>query len=361
MRNTVGNSRAWRAADLIGRLVLIYAAVFNGVYAVYPFFYGDDLARSFLMTMLFIAVGTTVSHWFFRLFGEVSRLLCIPVAGWRFVSFRFGQRRGVRCLLDPPALVNGECPCVCYLLCGGMSNLLLGILLIVIGFFVPIGDFLRFFGFLAFCYAWRSFIPRGCNDGFWLLRLREDPKRSAVIWLLRKLSVETERAETYVDFSEETVNALMEYECGDFGCGDEVIPLYYRAHYLFAREDREGAAVVYRMIAESAAPDLWKGRAYCELFYAAILDGAPKEELSALYERVSRSRKNPKDNTSRRRLKYAVRLLYEKDEPRAEEEYQALLRLYKTEPFRAQAALDLREAKRVRELYGSGSGAEVMS
>lgn len=366
MRRTVGNSRVWRAVDLVGGLVLIFAASYNAVYAIYPFFHGDDFNRAFALTMLFIFVGTVVSHWIFRLLGEVSRLLCIPVAGWRFVSFRFGQGRGVRCLLDPPAPVNGECPCVCYLLCGGLSNLLLGILLIGIGFFAPIGAFLRFFGFLALRYAWRCFVPR-CyggtgNDGYWLLRLGENPKRSAVIGLLRKLAVEMERAETYGDFSEETVKALAEYECGDFRCGDEVIPLYYRAHYLLAQGDREGAAAVYRVIAESAAPDETRRRAYCELLYAAILDGATEEELSVLYQRATGDENRVKrDSTSRRRFLYAVRLLYEKDKARAEEEYQALLRLCKTEPFRAQAALDLREAKRVRELYGNGSGTEVVS
>lgn len=365
MRGTAGRSRAWKIAYFLGVVVFCYAAAFSGMFAISPFFYSDDLAYSLFVTMLLCLVSMWAAYWFLGLLAEAARLLCIPIAGWRFVSFRFGQGGGRRALLDPPALVNGECPCVCYLLCGGLSSLLLGILLIGIGFFTPIGGFLRYFGFLALCFAWWGFFPR-CfggtgNDGYWLLRIREDPKKSAVLWLIQRITVEMSRAETYTDFSEELVNALMNYECGDFGCGDEVIPLYYRAHYLFAQGDREGAAAVYRVIAESAALDLLKGRAYCELLYAAIFDGTPKEEIFALYQRVLDSRKSVKDNTSRRRLMYAVRLVCEKDEKRAEEKYFALLRLCKTERFRAQAALDLREAKRVRELYGSASGAEVMS
>lgn len=365
MRNTVGKSRAWKIAFFIGVIVFSYAAAFNGLFTVYSYFYSDDFARSLLMTMLFALGSMWIFFWFLSLLTEAARLLCIPIAGWRFVSFRFGQGGGRHALLDPPPLVNGECPCVCYLLCGGGSSLLIGILLIGISFFTPIGGFLRYFGFLAFSFTWRGLFPR-CfggtgNDGYWLLRIRKDPKQSAVLWLLQRLVVETARAETYADFSEETVNALMEYECGDFSCGDEVIPLYYRAHYLFAQGDREGATAVYRMIADSAVLEMLKGRAYCELLYAALFDGTTKEELFVLQERVANLRKNVKDNTSRRRLMVAVRLVCEKDEARAEEEYQALLRLCRTETFRAQAALDLREAKRVRTLYGSKSGAEGMS
>lgn len=366
MGNTVGNSRAWIIAFFIGIIAFSFAAAFNCMDAVYPYFYGDDFVRTLLLTMLFMLVSMWAAYWFLGLLAEAARLLCIPVAGWRFVPFRFRQGGGRRAaLLDPPPLVNGECPCVCYLLCGGLSSLLLGILLIGISFFTPIGGFLRFFGFLAFNFTWWGLFPR-CfggtgSDGYWLLRIRNDPKQSAVLRLLQKLTVETNRAETYADFSEETVNALMEYECGDFSFGDAVIPLYYRAHYLFAQGDRAGASAVYRMIAESAAPDLLKGRAYCELLYAALFDGTTKEELFVLYERVSQSGKHTRDNTSRRRLMYAVRLVCEKNEARAEEEYQALLRLCRTERFRAQAALDLREAKRVRALYGSGSDTEVVS
>lgn len=365
MGNTVGKSRAWIISFFIGVIVLTYTAAFNGLFTIYPYFCGDDFARSLLMTMLLALGSMWIFLWFLSLLTEAARLLCIPVAGWRFVSFRFGQGGGRHALLDPPPLVNGECPCVCYLLCGGLCSLLIGILLIAISFFTPIGGFLRYFGFLAFSFTWWGLFPR-CfggtgSDGYWLLRIRNDPKQSAVLRLLQKITVETNRAETYGDFSEETVNALMEYECGNFSFGDEVIPLYYRAHYLFAQGDRAGASAVYRMIADSAAPDLLKGRAYCELLYAAIFDGTSKDELFVLYQRVLDLRKSVKDNTSRRRLMYAVRLVCEKNEARAEEEYQALLRLCRTETVRAQAALDLREAKRVRELYGSKSGAEVMS
>lgn len=365
MRNKAGDFRSFGAVwfYFLGYVLLGFALMYNFALIILPFL-GDNPVQWVLMGVFTGIVWNLIDYWVFRSLGEVARLLCIPVAGWRFVSFRFGQG-GVRCLLDPPSPVNGECPCVCYLLCGGGSNLLLGILLVGIGFFTPIGNYLRVFGFLALCCAWQRLYPR-CfrdvgNDGYWLLRIRKDPKQSAVLRLLQKLTVEMSRAETYADFSEETVNALMEYECGDFGYGDEVVPLYYRAHYLFAQGDRAGAAAVYRMIAESAAPEMLKGRAYCELLYAAIFDGTPKEELFVLQERVANLRKNVKDNTSRRRLMVAVRLVCEKDKARAEEEYQALLRLCKTAPFRAQAALDLREAKRVWELYGSKPGAEVTS
>lgn len=358
MKRTAGDFRSFGAVWLyfVGYAALVYAAAYSIVGAFFPYCGLDYVGK-----VLFCVAAMFVVARFFYPIGEAARLLCIPVAGWRFVSFRFGQ--GL--LLDPPAPVNGQYACVCYLLFGGLSSLLLGILLIGIGFFAPIADFLRCFGFLGLVYAWERLFPHCCggrgNDGYWLLRIRKDPKQSAVIWLHRKLAVEMTRAETYGDFSEETVNALMEYECGDFGCDGEVVPLYYRAHYLFARGDRAGAAAVYRMIAESAASDEMKGRAYCELFYAAILDGAPKEELSALYQKSTGSKKRTKDNTSRRRLMVAVRLVCEKNEARAEEEYQALLRLCGTETLRAQAALDLREAKRVRALYGSGSDTEVVS
>lgn len=358
MRRTAGDFRSFGAVCLyfVGYAALVYAAAYS-IVGAFPLYGGlGDVGKDLFCVAVMLA---TVRY--FDLLSEVARLLCIPIAGWRFVSFRFGQ--GL--LLDPPAPVNGKYPCVCYLLCGGGSSLLIGLLLLGIGFFMPIGDFLRCFGFLELVYAWGCLFPhcyggRG-NDGYWLLRIRKDPKQSAVLWLHRKLAVEMTRAQTYADFSEETVKALMEYECGDFGCDGEVVPLYYRAHYLFAHGDREGAAAVYRMIAESAASDEMKGRAYCELFYAALFDGTTKEELFVLYERVSQSGKRTRDNTSRRRLMYAVRLVCEKNEARAEEEYQALLRLCRTATFRAQAVLDLREAKRVRTLYGSGSDTEVVS
>ncbi len=358
MRRTAGDFRSFGAVCLyfVGYAALVYAAAYS-IVGAFPSYGGlGDVGKDLFCVVVMLAIVR-----YFDLLSEAARLLCIPIAGWRFVSFRFGQ--GL--LLDPPAPVNGEYPCVCYLLCGGGSSLLIGLLLLGIGFFMPIGDFLRCFSFLELVYAWGRLFPhcyggRG-NDGYWLLRIRKDPKQSAVLWLHRKLAVEMTRAETYADFSEETVKALMEYECGDFGYGGEVVPLYFRAHYLFAQGDREGAAAVYRMITDSAAPDLLKGRAYCELLYAALFDGTTKEELSALYQKSTGSKKRTKDNTARRRLMVAVRLVCEKDEARAEEEYQALLRLCGTAPFRAQAALDLREAKRVRALYGSGSDTEVVS
>ncbi|MCM1334332.1 MAG: hypothetical protein NC084_05030 [Bacteroides sp.] len=361
-------SGALRVVGRIGHLLLIWAAAFHGVYAVFPYFYvdltlGGGVVLAFVPTILLLLIAVFVSGRVFRLIGELSRLIAVPVAGWRFVSFRFGKARGSRCLLDPPPLVNGECSCVCYLLCHGLSLALLGLILILLGFPFPEGAyFLRFFGLLAIAFAWRCLYPGVYggtgNDGLQLLRLKKDPRWSAVIWLIRRVTVDMERAATFGDFSEETVNALMDYRYTDPSRGEETVLMTYRAAILFDRGEVEAALAVYQEIADSAAPELLKGRAYNELLYGAILRGASEEELKLRLNLVnaSISRTRAPDSTGRRRVMLALRLLIQKDETRAEEEYDALLALAKNAPFRAQAALDLREAKRVREIYRNEAG-----
>ena len=54
---------------------------------------------------------------------------------------------------------------------------------------------------------------------------------------------------------------------------------------------------------------------------------------------------------SRKRLMYAYYLLYKKDETAAQKEYEALLKTAATHPVKAEGAIELKEAERVKKRF----------
>lgn len=340
-------SRGWRIGRTLGYFVLLFAVVLPGVDFFLLLLY-DRLgggAHTVAIGALSLWAGFFVLIVIFRRLAAFSPLFLLT-RGWKIA------RLSVKgCIAEPPPEIRRS-DLYLAVLAPGAFQAALGLLLLLIGAFFgasAAGYALRFAGCSGLLGGWMYLFPterRGNgNDGYFLWRLRRFPQTERVLTLIFRIKAANARANTYDAFPDSLKEELARYECADYSYQNELIPLYVHGHILFAQEDREGAKAVYRKITESPAPEEFRGRAYGELFYFALLEKAPAEELKILYQRAI----NPEapDNTSRHRVMIAYLLLYQKDAPKAEEEYHILLHMAKREPIKAQAALDLREAERI--------------
>ena len=122
---------------------------------------------------------------------------------------------------------------------------------------------------------------------------------------------------------------------------------------LFEKGCYEEIREMYQRIANSdVVLDLFKKEARCELLYFEIMGECNPEKVEKLADKkqleyIRLTALYP----SRKRLMYAYYLLYKKDEAAAQKEYEALLKTAATHPVKAEGAMELKEAERVKKRY----------
>lgn len=260
----------------------------------------------------------------------------------------------------PPECEPEKCPFFLYLLGGGLLNIVTGGIAFGIGMLtggVP-QIILNIFAIMGFGLGLSNLFPAKVsgtmNDGYQIFfELPRNPKaRTAQYCLLSANAILTE-AESTKDLPEKLIGTILNFDYSNLNDTATANLLLYKATILQEESRYDETKEIFQHIADS--PDtlqLFKNEAKCELMYYEIMGGCDAEKIDSLYDnKQAEYIKATSLYPSRRRLMYAYYLLYKDDKAKAEEEYQALLKTAKSHPIKADGAIELKEAERVKAYY----------
>lgn len=338
----------------------------------------DSAGKQLIMMGLLLLVGVftlfvhIITHeWGHYLFGKAT--------GWKFASFRVGSLTlvkqngkveirkttvmgtGGQCLMSPPEDVEYEnCPFTLYLLGGGLINLLFGGLSLLGGYFLS--------GLPQVVFNIGAITGIGCgimnlfparmggtaNDGYNIfIDLPKNKTGRKALACLMDANARLYDVESTKQLPEKLYNGILGFDYSDIGNTGICNLLCFKATILM----EEGKYAEVREIFERIDTDpltlqIFKNEAKCELLYLEIMDGCNAEKIDALYDKkLEEYIKATSLYPSRHRLMYAYHLIYKRDENKAEEEYKALLKSAETHPSKAEGAIEVREAERIRVYY----------
>ena len=307
---------------------------------------------------------------------EGGHLVCGLLTGWKFLSFRVGNLvlinqngklkwkkttvmgTGGQCLLIPPECDYENCPFFLYLFGGGFANLLTSVIAIVVGIFTGgivqiifnlyaiIGIGLGFFANL-----FPAKMGGVMNDGYQIFvefpRNKEMKKYTCCLMIAN--AVLTEKDSTKA-LPLDVRNIILDLDGNDLSNTSVVNLLFFKNSILQEEcKYKEAKEIFQKIVDDPDVLELFKYEAKCELLYYEIMGECNEKKIEALYDdKLKKYIKATALYPSRKRLMYAYYLVYKKDEEKADKEYEALLKVSKTHPSKAEIAIELKEAERVR-------------
>ena len=335
----------------------------------------EDIPKELLIMSAMVLSGA-VFLYIHIILHEGGHLLFGLLTGWKFVSFRIGNQTlvkqngklkckkttvagtGGQCLMSPPDCPPENCPFFLYLLGGGLANILSGILALLIA--LPVNGLweaiLHVFAITAIGLGLMNLFPAklsgSANDGYQIfIELPHNPKAKAEQAILLNAHAYLTDHESSKDMPSKLRQSILDT--------DSIGPMYtattnllcYKAVLLQEENRYEEANAIYQQIAddEDTLP-IFKYEATCELIYYEIMGECNGEKIDTLMDKKQESYiKATLLYPSRRRLMYAYYLIYKKDEAAAQKEYEALQKTVLTHPSKAEGAIELKEAERVKQ------------
>ena len=262
--------------------------------------------------------------------------------------------------MSPPICKPSECPFFLYLLGGGAANILTGEIALLIGSFttgLP-SIILNIFAIVGFGLGIMNLFPAKMggtmNDGYQIfIELPKNPKAKTAQYLLLAANAILTESESTDDLPEEVKNEIMDFSYDNLGDTAAANLLLYKAAILSEKGCYEEIREIYQRISDSDnVLDLFRKEARCELLYLEIMGDCNPERIERLADKKQLEYiKLTALYPSRKRLMYAYYLVYKRDEALAEKEYEALLKTAETHPVKAEGAIELKEAERVKKRY----------
>lgn len=309
---------------------------------------------------------------------EAGHLAAGLMTGYKFVSFRIGSiiliknkegkyefkrmtvlGTGGQCLMCPPDVPTEECPYKLYNLMGGLTNLAIGLICLVLSILLPKG-MLNFCLFetsavMGFMLGITNLMPTKVNgtqnDGYNLVDLGRNQFAKKEFNLVLSLNALITVAESYDDLPEELVDELMsiDFTREDLSNASIANAFNYQAALLFVKGDYENAYKTQKYISENNDMlGIFRNEAKCECLFYEIITGAGAEVIDARYDKaLQKYIKATAIYPSRQRLMYAYYTLYKKDEKKAAECMNKLEKMIDTYSVKADAVLELETAKKI--------------
>ena len=323
-----------------------------------------------LLGIAFIFIHTIIHEGGHLLFGLMT--------GWKFVSFRIGSLTlakqdgklhfkkttvvgtGGQCLMSPPLCEPSKCPFFLYLQGGGAANIVTAVIALLIGSCLSglPSIILKIFAICGCGLGIMNLFPAKMggtmNDGYQIfIELPNNPKSKTAQYLLLAANALLTESESAADMPEAIKSEIINFDYSDLSDTATTNLFLYKAAILFERGCYEEIREMYQRIADSGVTlDLFKKEARCELLYLEIMGECNPERIEKLADKKQLEYiKLTALYPSRKRLMYAYYLIYKKDEEMAAKEYEALLKTAETHPVRAEGAMELKEAERVKKRY----------
>lgn len=311
---------------------------------------------------------------------EGGHMVCALLSGWKFLSFRVGNfvlveqdgklklkkttvvGTGGQCLMIPPNVKYEDCPYFLYFLGGGTANILTGAVAFLVGLLVnPAMQVLfNMFAIIGIGLGVSNLFPAKMsgimNDGYQMfIEIPESSDSKKYMYCLMSANAILTEQESTQALPENIRTTILEIDDGDMDNYFAVNLLLFKNSILQEEGKYEEVQQICRKIV--AAPDMlqvFKNEAMCELLYYEIMGEGSKEKIEKLADKnLMKYIKATSVYPSRRRLMYAYHLIYRNDLVAAENEYQALLKTAKTHPSKAESAIEIKEAERVKAYFES--------
>ena len=309
---------------------------------------------------------------------ETGHLVAGLMTGYKFVSFRIGSiiiiknkegkiefkrmtvlGTGGQCLMCPPDVPTEECPYKLYHLMGGLTNLVIGLISVILSIILPKG-MLNFCLFetsavLGFMLGITNLMPTKINgtqnDGYNLVDLGRNQFAKKALNLVLSLNALITTADSYDDLPEELVNELMaiDFTKEDLSNASIANAFNYQAAILYVKGDYENAYKTQKYISENNdILGIFRNEAKCECLFYEIITDAGAEVIDTRYDKnLQKYVKATAIYPSRQRLLYSYYRLYRKDEKKAEECMNKLEKMIDTYSVKADAVLELETAKKI--------------
>ena len=370
-----------RILTVIGYILAIVPYMIIGAYCVYAAdkLYPDDSIGENLIMMgllLLVAVFTFFVHIIAHEFGHY---VFGKASGWNFASFRVGSftlvkqdgktvirkttvaGTGGQCLMSPPEDCEYEdCPFTMYLLGGGLINIILGgISLLGASFLSGLPQVVFTIGAitgigLGVMNLFPAKMSGTANDGYNIFfDLPKNKEAKKAMACLMDANARLYGIESTKQLPEKLRKTIIDFDYSDITNIGICNLLFYKATLLMEDGKYDEVKEIYQRVNDTPeALLIFRSEAKCELLYFEIMGNCDKEKIEALYDKkLAEYIKATSLYPSRRRLMYAYYLIYKKDEAKAKEEYDALLKTAETHPSKAEGAIEIKEAERVKARY----------
>lgn len=338
---------------------------------------GEKTSKKFPFIIILIAVIFMFIVFLLHIIlHEAGHLLAGILTGYKLVSFRIGafvwiknkegklefkrmkiQGTGGQCLMCPPDVETEKCPYKLYHLFGGLTNLILGAIGIILALILPqnIVTFIlcEEFGVIGIVLGLTNLIPCKSgglqNDGYNLLDLRHNFAAKKCMNLVLSMNALLTVADSYADLPDELVKELksVDFKKMDLSNSSIANAFNFQTGLLYVEGNYKEAYELQKYIVEY--PDIlpiFKNEAKCECLFFEIIQGEEKEIIEKRYdEELKKYIKATSLYPSRQRLMYAYYKLYEKDEEKAAEALKKLEKMVDTFVIKADAKHELEVAK----------------
>lgn len=306
--------------------------------------------------LVVMALSLGISVYLHIILHEGGHLVCGLLSGYKFVSFRIGNRMlikrngkyslakfnipgtGGQCLLDPPEMVDGKYPAKLYNLGGGLSNFLFaGIAMIglLTTDSVWLGMMLLTFFIMGIALGLMNLIPLKmggiANDGYNILSLDKDPVGSKALWQQLRVNRLQSDGVRLKDMDDGLFD-LAESEVKGNPLVDQ-IKLFYMQRLMDEKRFDEARALGERLEASDTL-ELLKNMARVELLFLELIGPCREAEVKRRYDKAMKNwLKAVKGYPSTHRVRYAYAVRFAHDETMASKAAAGFAKMCKSYPL----------------------------
>lgn len=295
---------------------------------------------------------------------ELGHLIAGKLSGYTFVSYRVGSLlikrengklvtkrysipgTGGQCLMRPPAYNDGNYPFMFYNLGGGLLNIIVGGLALLLSATTNFADlFLFAFGFVGIILGIINLIPingKIPNDGYNIFYLRKDKMARRSFWLQIEVNAQMSEGKRLNDMPDELFELL---EDADFSNFMVLSVIYIKIGRLIENEEYEEAKTLFEQYKnEPAFLDLYRLELQSDFLGIDILDGKITDKSEVDKNTLKHLKQTPY-LINHTRVLYSYFLLVDKNPKKAEQYKKQFYKTVAKYPYPAA----VEEEKRVME------------
>lgn len=297
-----------------------------------------------LFSLIALFAGMYAAIMFHVIIHEGGHLLFGLLTGYKFVSFRIfsfmwvksGGKietkrlsiagTGGQCLMAPPDMKDGKFPQTMYNLGGSIVNAIAGGIFLAAHFLFAGNSFVKaamlIFAVVGFMLAIMNGVPMRMgavdNDGYNAITLRKHTQAAEAFWIQLKANEQISKGIRLKDMpdewfcvpSDESMKNSMVAARGVFACNrlmDE------------EKFDEAEKLISHMLNIESGMAGLHRSLLICDRIFCQLMDGSSSEQIDCMLTKEQRQfMKAMKSFPSVLRTEYALALVHEKDESKAQ-------------------------------------------
>lgn len=322
----------------------------------------DSLFKSELLLLAIMFVWIYVSMFISTILHETGHLLFGILTGYKFLSFRIGKFIFVKidgkvklkkyaligtagqCLMAPPEPLYGEFPVMLYNLGGVIINLISATV-----FFIAYvtthnllaGAFFLIFAMVNLFSALMNGIPMTVgginNDGKNALMIRRDKKAMYAFYLQLKMSEKQLQGVRLKDMPED----WFEVHTGDNNTVTSALGVFYCQRLVDSQKFESAIDSIENFLAKTEILEVYRNFLFCDLIYCKLVTGCGRENVENLLTPAQKKfMKIMSTSTSVLRTRFAIALLYDKDEKKAKKILKEFEFVVKKYPYRVDSQSD---------------------